>query len=68
MIRDHVFYVAEMHGLRSQEARQFRIVEKVSTIDGQRDRFTNHAFETLKEAQEFIASVKGNTNASSTET
>jgi hypothetical protein len=33
---------------------RFRIIEKVNTIDGFRDRITSRTFSTLLEAQEFI--------------
>jgi hypothetical protein len=32
----------------------FRIIEKVITIDGARDRITAHSFATLEEAQAFV--------------
>lgn len=51
------FMIAEMHGLPSYASR-FRIVEKLSTIDGQRDRFTNKSFATLAEALEFIKELE----------
>ena len=45
--------IAEMYGIGSTVNR-FRIVEKVTTIDGPRDRFTNMSFASLGEAERFI--------------
>jgi hypothetical protein len=39
----------------SYTTRAYRIVEKVQTIDGPRDRFTMSAFDTLEEAEAYIA-------------
>jgi hypothetical protein len=46
------FYIAEMLG--AYPAHRFRIIEKVHTIDGPRDRITNAAFATLTEAEEYV--------------
>ncbi len=35
-------------------AHRFRIIEKVLTLDGLRDRITNASFATLGEAEEFV--------------
>lgn len=45
--------VAEMHP-RTLLGNRFRIIEKITTIDGLRDRITDRSFPTFGEAQEFI--------------
>lgn len=45
--------IAEIHGLPEYVSR-FRIVEKVTTVDGPRDRFTSQAFDTLEQATAYI--------------
>jgi hypothetical protein len=46
-------YVAEMH-YPGSAMKRFRIVEKVITVDGPRDRLTSESFETLEEAERWI--------------
>jgi hypothetical protein len=47
-----LLYVAQM--IDCGQFKPFRIIEKVQTIDGPRDRITSQSFATLAEAQMYI--------------
>lgn len=48
----HYLYIAQM--IDYGAFKPFRIIEKVSTVDGARDRITMESFATLEEAQAFV--------------
>jgi hypothetical protein len=50
-------YIAQMHDYGA--FKPFRIIEKVSTLDGPRDRITNESFATLDEAKAFVRAHGG---------
>ena len=44
---------------RGHSANRFRVIEKVVTIDGPRDRCTYESFATLAEAEEYVKAHNG---------
>jgi hypothetical protein len=51
------FYIVELlHGDVGVclDVNGFRVIERMQTVDGKRDRITNRSFATVEEAEEFV--------------